>query len=67
MQYIVYAECKSNAHDYLPITLGQPFESNLKYQQKALPEELATLQDLASKLWSMEIASSRRIVANREV
>ena len=67
MQYIVYAECKSNAHDYLPIVLGQPFESNLKYQQKALPEELATLQDLASKLWSMEIASSRRIVANREV
>ena len=67
MQYIVYAECKSNAHDYLPIILGQPFESNLKYQQKALPEELATLQDLASKLWSMEIASSRRIVANREV
>ena len=67
MSYIVYAECKSNAHDYLPIVLGQPFESNLKYQQKALPEELATLQDLASKLWSMEIASSRRIVANREV
>lgn len=67
MQYIVYAECKSNAHDYLPIILGQPFESNLKYQQKALPEELASLQDLASKLWSMEIASSRRIVANREV
>ena len=67
MQYIVYAECKSNAHDYLPIVLGQPFESNLKYQQKALPEELASLQDLASKLWSMEIASSRRIVANREI
>ena len=67
MQYIVYAECKSNAHDYLPIVLGQPFESNLKYQQKALPEELAALQDLASKLWSMEIASSRRIVANREI
>ena len=67
MQYIVYAECKSNAHDYLPIVVGQPFESNLKYQQKALPEELASLQDLASKLWSMEIASSRRIVANREI
>ena len=67
MQYIVYAECRSNAHDYLPIVLGQPFESNLKYQQKALPEELAALQDLASKLWSMEIASSRRIVANREI
>lgn len=67
MKYIVYAECKSNAHDYLPIVLGQPFESNLKYQQKALPEELATLQDLASKLWSMEVESSRRIVSNREV
>ena len=67
MKYIVYAECKSNAHDYLPIILGQPFESNLKYQQKALPEELATLQDLASKLWSMEVESSRRIVSNREV
>lgn len=67
MKFIVYAECKSNAHDYLPIVIGQPFESNLQYQQKTLPEELASLQDLASKLWSMEIASSRRIVANREV
>lgn len=67
MQFIVYAECKSNAHDYLPIILGQPFESNLQYQQKALPEELASIQDFCSKLWSAEIASNRRIVANREI
>lgn len=66
-KFIVYAECRSNAHDYLPIVIGQPYESNLGGQQKALPEELAPLQDMASHLWAAEIASNRRAVANREV
>lgn len=66
-KYIVYAECRTNAHDYLPIVVGQPYESNLAVQQKALPEELAPLQGMASHLWSTEVASNQRTVSNREV
>ena len=66
-QYIVFGECLPNTHDYLPIILGQPSESNLGYQQKSMPEELADIQNMASTLWSAEIKSTRRTVVNREI
>ena len=63
--YIVYAEARTNAHDYLPIVAGQPRESNLGYQSQSIPEELESLQRIASSFWSAEIASTRRLLSDR--
>ena len=64
-KYIVYAEARTNAHDYLPIVAGQPRESNLGYQSQSIPEELESLQRLASSFWTAEINSTRRILSDR--
>lgn len=63
--YIVYAEARTNAHDYLPIVAGQPRESNLGYQTQSIPEELESLQRLASSFWTAEINSTRRLLSDR--
>lgn len=63
--HVVYAERRTNAHDKLPIVLGQPREDGLGYQTKSLAEELYDVQKLCSTLWSMEIESTRRIIADR--
>jgi hypothetical protein len=63
--YVVYAERRTNAHDKLPIIIGQPREDGLSYQTKSLAEDLYDVQKLSSTLWSMEIESTRRIIADR--
>jgi hypothetical protein len=63
--HVVYAERRTNAHDKLPIVFGQPREDGLAYQTKSLAEELFDVQKLSSILWSMEIESTRRIIADR--
>lgn len=63
--HVVYAERRTNAHDKLPIIFGQPREDGLSYQTKSLAEELFDVQKLSSILWSMEIESTRRIIADR--
>lgn len=63
--HVVYAERRTNAHDKLPIVFGQPREDGLGYQSKSLAEELYDVQKLSSILWSMEVESTRRIIADR--
>lgn len=63
--HVVYAERRTNAHDKLPIVLGQPREDGLGYQTKSLAEDLYDVQKLCSTLWSMEIESTRRILSDR--
>lgn len=66
-RYVVYAERRTNAHDKLPIVFGQPREDSLGYQSKSLAEDLFDIQQLTSSMWSMELASTRRIIADRGI
>lgn len=62
---IVYAEKMTNAHNSLPILLGQPIEDGLNYQTKSLASRLIPIQDTASALWNAKLAARRRSVADR--
>lgn len=62
---IVYAERQTNAHNYLPILIGQPLEDGLGYQTKSLADNGSAFQNLASAYMNSVIASRRRAVTDR--
>lgn len=64
-EWIIYAEHQTNAHGYLPIMVGQPLEDGLDYQTKALAENGAPFQDLATSYMTSIIASRRRAISDR--
>lgn len=63
----IYVERKSNAHNYLPIVVGQPIEDGLRYQTKSFADNAAPYQFLASALYNSALASQRRKVYDRIV
>lgn len=64
---LLYAERQTNAHGYLPILFGQPFEDGLGYQTKSLAENALGFQDITSALWNSVIAARRRAISDRGV
>jgi hypothetical protein len=64
-QVVIYVERKSNAHNYLPIIVGQPIEDGLNYQTKSFADNAAPYQFLASALYNSGIQSQRRKVYDR--
>lgn len=64
-QHIIYAEKQTNAHNYLPILIGQPHEDGLAYQTKSLAENGVPFQDLASAYMNSIIHSRRRAINDR--
>jgi len=62
---ILYAERQTNAHNYLPILIGQPLEDGLRDQTKSLAQNGAEFQNLATAYMSSIIASRRRAVTDR--
>lgn len=64
---VIYVERKSNAHNYLPIIIGQPLEDGLNYQTKSFADNAAPYQFLASALYNSGIQSQRRKVYDRIV
>lgn len=66
-QVVVHAERQTNVHDYLPIIFGQPLEDGLQYQTLSFSEQVVDIQDMASQIWNIKIASSRRNVSDRMV
>lgn len=64
-QHIIYAERQTNAHNYLPILIGQPLEDGLDYQTKSLSENGTPFQELATAYMSSIIASRRRAINDR--
>lgn len=64
-QHIIYAEKQTNAHNYLPILVGQPLEDGLDYQTKSLGENGAPFQELATAYMNSIIASRRRAINDR--
>jgi hypothetical protein len=66
-QICIFMERKSNAHNYLPIIIGQPIEDGLAYQTKSFADNAAPYQFLASALYNSGIQSQRRKVYDRIV
>ncbi len=64
-QWIIYAELQTNAHNSIPILIGQPLEDGLTYQTKSLATNGAPFQDLATAYMASIIASRRRAISDR--
>jgi len=64
-EHIIYAEQQTNAHNYLPILVGQPQEDGLGYQTKSLAQNAAPFQELATAYMASIIASKRRAISDR--
>ncbi len=64
-QTIIYLERKTNAHNFLPIVVGQIVDDGLGYQTKSLAENSAPYQQIATSLWTSAMASQRRKVYDR--
>jgi hypothetical protein len=64
-EHIIYAELQTNAHNYLPMLIGQPLEDGLGYQTKSLSEDAVPFQQLASAHMNSITASRRRAITDR--
>lgn len=62
---IIYAERQTNAHGYLPIFVGAPYEDGLNYQTKSHAENAAPFQSLSTALMASIVASRRRAISDR--
>jgi hypothetical protein len=66
-QVLIYAKRMTNAHNYLPIVIGQMREDGHGLQTKSYADNAAPFQQLASALYNSALASQRRKVYDRLV
>jgi hypothetical protein len=64
-EIVVYAERQTNAHNFLPILIGQPNEDGLSYQTKSLAKDAEPFQEVSTTLMAANIASRRRAISDR--
>jgi len=64
-EHIIYCERQTNAHNYLPILIGQPNEDGLRMQTKSLATNVQPFQEVASTLMNSITASRRRAISDR--
>ena len=64
-EHIIYAERQTNAHNYLPILVGQPAEDGLSYQTKSLATDAEPFQSVTSAYMNSIMASRRRAISDR--
>lgn len=64
-QVLIYAERQTNAHNMLPVLMGQPLEDGLGYQTKSLADNVSPIQDITSALSNSGIAARRRAISDR--
>ncbi len=64
-QWIIYAELQTNAHNKIPILIGQPLEDGLDYQTKSLATNGTPFQHLATAHMTSITASRRRAISDR--
>lgn len=62
---VIFCQRKTNAHNYLPIIVGQPIEDGLAYQTKSYADQAAPYQALSTALYISAIQSQRRKVYDR--
>lgn len=64
---ILKYEVLDNAHNLFPIIFGQTDESPLGLNSFTSAEELAPIQNTATKLYNAELASTRRLISDRAI
>lgn len=64
-RWIVFCQRMTNAHNFLPIVIGQPFDDGLGYQAKSYGDNVTPYQEIASSLWNSGMESKRRLVYDR--
>jgi hypothetical protein len=62
---VIFSQRMTNAHNYLPIIVGQPIDDGLAYQTKSFSDQAAPFQALSSALYRSAIQSQRRKVYDR--
>jgi hypothetical protein len=62
---LVYAQPMINAHDLLPIVIGQPKVDNLDHQTKSQAENQLPFQEMTSALWNARLNAARRRATDR--
>lgn len=63
--FIVKMEILDNQHNLIPIIFGQMDETSIGLNSFTTAEELAPIQNTATKLYNAEIASTRRLISDR--
>jgi hypothetical protein len=61
----IYFKQMTNAHDYLPIILGQPIDDGYGLQTKSFADNSTPYQQLATSLYNSGLASQRKKVYDR--
>jgi len=64
-EVIIYAERQTNAHGWIPILIGQPYEDGLEYQTKSLARNSKQFQELTSAFMNANLESRRRSISDR--
>lgn len=64
-RWIIFMKRMTNAHNFLPIVVGQPFDDGLGYQAKSFGDNVTPYQEMATSLWTSGIESKRRLVFDR--
>lgn len=64
---LLYAERQTNAHNWLPVLMGQPNDDGLGYQTKSLADNVSPIQDITSALSNSDIAARRRAISDRTI
>lgn len=62
---VIFFEKQTNAHNFLPIIVGQPNEDGLGWQTKSFGDNATPMQDAATALYNSAIESQRRKVYDR--
>jgi hypothetical protein len=65
--FIADVRILDNAHNIFPVIFGQTKDTTLGLNSFTMPEELAPIQNTATKLYNAEIASSRRLISDRAI
>jgi len=64
-EYVIYAEKQTNAHNFLPVLIGQPLEDGLDYQTKSLAENATPFQEVTTAYMVSILESRRRAISDR--
>lgn len=66
-EHIIYCEQQTNAHNYIPVFVGQPLEDGLEYQTKSLADNAEGFQQLATSFMTAILESRRRAISDRTI
>lgn len=66
-QVVIYAERQTNAHEKLPVLIGQAYEDGLGFQTKSLAVNARPFQEVGSALVNSAMAARRKAISDRTI